>query len=149
MLPFFVQNQTYSSFQTKSTFAQTESGLPSFVPGLNLHKAKAVKAALSKLLEPLDFSTLESVTLPSGPTKKPITTVPVSSLIRAAFGYFGGSHDLLSKTGAVSAAKAFADTANNVKPASADSFVSRFLLIVLLFLNRLNKIVLVFKTDGA
>jgi hypothetical protein len=78
--------------------------LPSFVPGLNLHWLKAPMAALSKLREPLDFSTFDSTTLPSAETRNPIVTVPLSSFIKAAFGYFGGSQDLLSITGAVSAA---------------------------------------------
>ncbi|MFZ6847528.1 hypothetical protein ACO0KV_04560 [Undibacterium sp. RuRC25W] len=131
-LPFLSFNDSpfsYSSFQTKSTFAQDCSGLPSFVPTLNLHRLKAVNAALSKLLEPLDFSTLDSTTLPSVLTKNPIETVPVSSFISAAFGYLGESHDLLSITGAVSAAIAEEAATKSSEHRSVES--GDFMIIVL------------------
>jgi hypothetical protein len=44
-------------------------------------------AALSRFLKPLVFSSFDSTTEPSGPTRKDIDTVPCSSFISDAFGY--------------------------------------------------------------
>jgi hypothetical protein len=52
------------------------------------------------------YQTWESTTLPSIVTKSAIVTVPVSSLIKEALGYFGISQDLLSITGLITAALA-------------------------------------------
>jgi hypothetical protein len=58
-------------------------------------------------------------------------TVPVSSLIRAALGYFGGSQDLLSITGAVSAAIALDAATSNMAGRREErrDFIISFLFI--------------------
>jgi hypothetical protein len=83
---------------------------------LELTLAQCLQRCFVQTLEPLLLSTRDSDTLPSVPTRKPMVTVPVSSFISAAFGYFGGSQDLLSITGDVSAAiTAPAETSNKAE----------------------------------
>ena len=71
--------------------AQVCCGLPSTVPGLNWHLDKPARAASSRRLKPEDFSTADSITLPSAPTKNFSVTVPSSSKRLEALGYSGFS----------------------------------------------------------
>ena len=71
--------------------AQLCWGLPSTVAGLNWHLDKPARAASSSRLKPDDFSTADSITLPSEPTKNLSCTVPSSSKRLEALGYSGFS----------------------------------------------------------
>ncbi len=81
----------YSKRHVYFMLAQLCCGLPSTVPGLNWHLDRPARAASSKRLKPDDFSTADSITLPSAPTKNLSCTVPSSSKRLEALGYSGFS----------------------------------------------------------
>ena len=97
----------YSKRHVYFMLAQLCWGLPSTVPGLNWHLDKPARAASSKRLKPEDFSTADSITLPSTPTKNLSCTVPSSSKRLEALGYSGFSQpDALITAGVLTGAGA-------------------------------------------
>ena len=91
----------YSKRHVNFMLAQLCCGLPSKVLGLNWHLDKPARAASSSRLKPEDFSTAESITLPSTPTKNLSCTVPSSSMRLEALGYSGFSQPAALMTAAV------------------------------------------------